>query len=70
MSDSILVRANIDLPPEVVKAVVQNAKLKYGKNEKGSYSIDTFEVLSRLITRFLEEKGFSEYVQNPDNYAD
>lgn len=44
MADSrqtLLVRANVELTPETLQAIVQNAKEITGPDEKGVYRVDT-----------------------------
>jgi len=48
--------------------VVKNTKQMAGVDEKGRYRVDTAEKLNELISRFLEIKNFSEYVNDIRNY--
>lgn len=71
MADSrqtLLVRANVELTPETLQAIVQNAKKITGPDEKGVYRVDTAEVVSGMITKFLLEKDFEAYAMDVANY--
>jgi len=62
------VHVTIDLPAACLKAVVSNWKKK---NEKGAIErrrVDTADLLSELITRFLFEKDFEAYTADESNY--
>ena len=55
MSDArqtLLVRAHVELTPETLQAIVQNAKEITGPDEKGVYRVDTAEMVSEMITKF------------------
>lgn len=72
MSDSrqtLLVRANVEVTPETLQAIVQTAKEMAGPNEKGVYHVDTADMVSEMITKFLREKDFEAYVQDAANYS-
>jgi hypothetical protein len=62
------VRANVELTPETLQAIVQNAKKITGPDEKGVYRVDTAEVVSGMITKFLLEKDFEAYAMDVANY--
>lgn len=59
---------NVELPPGVVSTIVQNAKKIVGPDARGHYKVDTHEVLSRLISRFLNAKDFESYAGEIANY--
>lgn len=72
MSESkqtLLVRANVELTPEALQAIVQNAKEIAGADEKGIYRVDTADKVSEMISKFLLEKDFEAYVQDIANYS-
>ncbi len=66
--DMLTINATIDIPAAVLQAVVNNAKQMAGKDEKGVYRVDTHEKLCELISVFLEENNFLDYVQDINNY--
>ena len=71
MSESrqtLLVRANVELTPAALQAIVRNAKEIAGPDEKGVYRVDTADMVSKMISKFLLEKDFETYVQDMANY--
>ena len=66
--ETILIRANVELTPESLRAVVENAKAIAGKDEKGVYRVDTADLTSEMISKFLLEKDFESYVSDINNY--
>lgn len=71
MSESkqtLLVRADVELTPEALQAIVQNAKEIAGPDDKGVYRVDTADKVSEMISKFLLEKDFEAYVQDIANY--
>jgi len=67
-SDLITVNVNVEITAIALQTIVENAKKLTGKNEKGHYSVDTADVLSEMISRFLYENNFEAYVKNSDHY--
>ena len=68
--DTIEVRANVFMTTESLKAIVENARKKAGRNEKGHYSVDTAAVVNRMITRFLLEMDFESFAKDGKNYIE
>ena len=71
MSESrqtLLVRANVELTPAALQAIVRNAKEIAGPDEKGVYRVDTADKVCKMISKFLLEKDFETYVQDMANY--
>ena len=64
----ITINTHIKIPAAIIETVVKNAKQVAGADEKGRYHVDTAEKLNELISRFLEIKNFSEYVNDIRNY--
>ena len=67
-TNTIVVNANIKMTAASLETIVENAKKIAGRNEKGYYHIDTAEKVNEMISRFLLENGFENYVQNIKNY--
>jgi hypothetical protein len=63
-----LIHVNIELTGKTLETIVQTAKQRVGQNSKGHYRVDTADVVSHMISRFLLEKNFESFAQNPDNY--
>lgn len=65
MGTKLEVHARLELEAEILAVIVQNAKeaaKKLGKKP------DPAESVNALITRFLVEKDFRAFVENPGNY--
>lgn len=67
--EKITINAKIDIAVDSLQTIVDNAKRISGADEKGIYRIDTSEQVNELISAFLENNGFGEYVKNPENYS-
>jgi hypothetical protein len=65
---TVTVRVNVEISPAALKTIVAMTKQLAGRNEKGYYRVDTADAVSRMISRFLAEKGFDDYVQHRDHY--
>jgi hypothetical protein len=66
--ETLIIRANVEITADALKAVVDNAKKISGADEQGVYRIDTADKVSEMISRFLLEHDFESYVKNVDNY--
>ena len=66
--ETLLVRANVEMTAASLQAIVENAKKISGPNEKGGYRVDTADKVSEMISRFLLENDFENFVKNVDNY--
>jgi hypothetical protein len=72
MSESsplVRVHVNIELSAASLQSVVANSKKKAGTDERGRYRVDTADVLSAMISKFLLEKDFEAFSQDLDNYG-
>ena len=68
--DTIAVNVVVEMTTASLKAIVENAKRLSGRNEKGHYTVDTADKVSEMISRFLLEKGFEDFVTNQEKYRD
>ena len=66
--EKVTVHVKIDVSAEALQTVVAVAKKLVGRDAKGHFRVDTADVLSELISRFLVEKDFAGFVQNEDLY--
>jgi len=64
--DTIIINANIEITTRSLQTIVENAKQKAGRDEKGVYRVDTADKVSEMISLFLLEKDFEGYVKNID----
>ena len=67
--NTLAVNVVIELPPAALQAIVENAKRLAGRNEKGHYKVDTADKVGEMISRFLAEKDFDGFVNDPINYT-
>lgn len=65
--DLITVHVNVEITAASIQAVVENAKKIAGPDDKGVYHIDTADMLSEMISKFLLEKDFENYAKNIKN---
>ncbi len=68
-TDIVTVRVNVDLPAKALQTIVQTLKTMVGPDDKGHYRVDTADKTGEIISRFLHENGFGEYVNNPEKYS-
>jgi len=66
--EMITIHATLDIPAAALQAVVENARQKAGKDEKGTYRVDTYEKLGEMVSRFLVEKDFLAYARDIENF--
>jgi hypothetical protein len=62
------VNVNVEITADALETIVQTVKEKAGRNEKGHYKVDTHAAVGEMITRFLFQKDFDGFVQDPANY--
>lgn len=67
--ETLIVQANVEMTAASLQAIVENAKKITGPNEKGGYRVDTADKVSEMISRFLLENDFENFVKNVDNYG-
>lgn len=68
-NNTLAVNVVIELTPEALQAIVENAKRLAGRNEKGHYTVDTADKVGEMISRFLAENNFDSFVNDPENYT-
>ncbi|MBU1055250.1 MAG: hypothetical protein KKC46_15720 [Proteobacteria bacterium] len=66
--NTININANIELSISSLETIVDTAKKIIGRNEKGYYRIETADVVSQIISRFLDENNFESYIKDLSNY--
>lgn len=66
--DMVLINANIKIAGPTLQKIVQTGKNIKGPDEKGIFHIDTADLVSDLISRFLVEQGFDDYAADPRHY--
>ena len=66
---TVRVNVTLDIAGETLQTIVQTAKSMVGRTEKGHYRIDTADLLEDLLSKFIAEKGFEDYVADRGNYG-
>jgi hypothetical protein len=62
-TETLLVHVNVEIEPEALKTIVEIAKQRGGRNEKGHYQVDTAAAVGDTISAFLQEKDFTSWVK-------
>ncbi len=68
--NKLSIHVNVKISADALQAIVGNAKKAAVRDADGVYRVDTADQVSAVITRFLDEKDFESFAQNPDNYVD
>ncbi|MCD6585054.1 MAG: hypothetical protein J7K96_04760 [Desulfobacteraceae bacterium] len=66
--EMISINVTLDITVSTLKTIVENAKKIAGTDDKGIYRVDTAEKVNEMVSSFLKENAFDEYVNNIDNY--
>lgn len=66
--ETLVINARVEIAASALEAVVENAKRLAGKDDRGRYQVDTADMVGQMISRFLFEKDFDAYVEDPRNY--
>jgi hypothetical protein len=65
----VTVNAMVEIPAAALNAVVDNARQRAGKDEKGSCEVDTHAEPGKIIGVFFEERDFLSYARDIANYG-
>jgi hypothetical protein len=68
--ETIRINTNVEITPVSLQAIVENAKLIAGKDQRGVYRVDTADKVSEMITKFLLEKDFENFVLDINNFTE
>jgi len=68
-NDKLAVHINVEISAAALQAIVANAKRMAAKDADGICKVDTADQVSIMISRFLDEKDFDNYVLDLDNYT-
>jgi hypothetical protein len=66
--ETIKVHVNVEITPVSLQAIVKNAKIIAGRDQKGVYRVDTADKVSEMITKFLLEKDFESFALDINNF--
>ena len=67
--ETILVHANVEISPAALQSIVKNAKKITLPDKKGVFRVDTADMVSQIISRFLAENDFESYTKDLNNYS-
>ena len=67
-NNTILVNVNLEISTLSIETIVDTAKQIKGRNQKGHFQVETADVVSEIVSRFLAEKDFASYVKEISNY--
>ncbi|MBU4316082.1 MAG: hypothetical protein KKF30_02270 [Proteobacteria bacterium] len=67
--NTVIINTNIEISGQALETIVDTAKKITGRNSKGYYRIDSADLVSRMISRFLVDNDFESYVQDSSKYA-
>ena len=62
------VNVQVDLDPKALERIVAHAKEQAPHDERGRPRVDTWSWVGAMISRFLSEKDFTTYVDDPVRY--
>ncbi len=68
-SDKLYVHVNVEISAAALQAIVANAKRMATKDAEGICRVDTADQLGFMISRFLDEKDFDNYVLDFNKYT-
>ena len=66
--EMISINVTLDIAVSTLQTIVENAKKIAGTDNKGIHRVDTAEKVNEIVSSFLKENAFDEYVNNIDNY--
>ena len=66
--DKVIINTRIEIAGQTLHQIVSMAKQLHGPDAKGHFSIDTADLVSDLISHFLIDGGFADYVADKRNY--
>ncbi|MGB5983681.1 MAG: hypothetical protein WBG37_00135 [Desulfobacterales bacterium] len=65
---TLRVHVNIDLPEAALQTIVSRCKAHTAPDEKGHYRVDTADKVSELVSKYLQETAFLQFVDDPRHY--
>ena len=68
-SDKLAVHVNVEISAAALQAIVANAKRLAAIDADGICRVDTADQVSMMISRFLKDKDFDNYVLDLKNYG-
>lgn len=68
-NDKLTIHVNVEISAAALQAIVANAKRLASKDAEGICRVDTADQVSIMISQFLDEKDFDNYVLDLTNYT-
>ena len=65
----VMVRVNVAISALALQQIVAHVKQMSGRDAKGHYRVDTADKVGEMITRFLEQHNFDQFVSDAGNYS-
>ena len=65
--EMLSINVNVEITAASLQAIVENVKKNTGRDSKGIYRVDTADKVSQIISRFLFENDFENYVTDIKN---
>jgi hypothetical protein len=66
--DKVMINTQIEIAGHTLQQIVSMAKQLQGPDARGHFNIDTADLVSDLISRFLIDGRFDDYVADQRNY--
>ena len=66
--DRLTIHVNVQISASALQAIVANAKKVAPRDGGGSFRVDTADWVSQMISKFLEEKDFENFVKDGSKY--
>lgn len=67
--DQLTIHINVAISASALQTIVANAKKMAPRDGSGSFRVDTADWVSQIISRFLEENDFENYVKDSTKYV-
>jgi ribosome maturation factor RimP len=69
-NDKLTIHVNIEISSAALQAIVANAKRMAAKDADGICRVDTADQVSFMVSRFLDERDFDNYVLDLSKYTE
>jgi hypothetical protein len=66
--ETILINVNIEISTDALETIVATAKKILSEHGAGANRVDTADRVSEMVSKFLLERNFTEYVSRSENY--
>ena len=66
--EQLTIHVNVQISASALQTIVANAKKVAPRDGAGSFRVDTADWVSQMISKFLNEKNFEDFVKDSSNY--